>query len=260
MISLFKVYKRGLEIALKTRIAYRFDFFVSILIIIFFDLLPPLLMVFIYSHGISFPGWSLYEIILLQSILMIAQGITFPLVFGIIWRSLDLLVEGTFDLLLIKPLPILFTLLVSAIDIEDLGNLVCGFMLFFMALHHLPSPTLMQWGLFGGVFIISLLVLSSIALCMSASLFIWQGNSRVTEIYNILYAFLSYPFSIYSKGLKVILTYIIPISVITYVPSSILLGKDPASVVLICIISVSFFILSLIVWHVMIRKYSSAGG
>jgi ABC-2 type transport system permease protein len=138
MNSSLQVYGLACKNALASRMAYRGDFFLSSLIMLLFEFVVPLVTLLIYRSGSSFPGWSMYEALLIQAIFMIVKGIAFPFVFGVVWRVAILVREGTFDLILLKPRSVLFLTLATSIDIDDLGKLFGGLGLFSVVAYHLP--------------------------------------------------------------------------------------------------------------------------
>ena len=122
--STLGVYIQGVKTALATRMAYRGDFLMSMLIMMIVEFSGPVITLIIYGNGASFPGWSQYEVLLLQGIFLLSRGISFPFFMGIVWNTIQRVQEGTFDLLLIKPRSILLMSIVTAFDSEDLGKLI----------------------------------------------------------------------------------------------------------------------------------------
>jgi ABC-2 type transport system permease protein len=255
-----KIYISGLKIALANRLAYRGDFFLSALIMLLAEFIIPLVTLLIYQTGAAFPGWTLYEVLLIQAIFLLAKGVAQPAFFGMIFNTLVRIREGTFDLLLIKPRSALFMSIVTAFDTEDIGKFIGGLTLFSYALLHLPFPGLWNWLQFFLLFLLSLVVLFSFAVTMAGTVFIWVGNSRVYEIFDCLTSFGLYPVSIFSKPAQIILTAAIPVAMIGFFPAAALLGKPTGALGITAIISLGFLILSLVFWKTMLKQHTSAGG
>ncbi len=260
MKKAIKIYLIGLRNAFAERMAYRGDFFISMTIMLILEFIVPLVTYLIYRSGMAFPGWSLYEMLLLQGIFMLAKGIAFPLFFGIVWNVLERVREGTFDLLIIKPGSILFMTIITGIDIEDFGKLLGGFLLFGIGCSHIQHISIIQWLQFILLLILSVLVLFSFSLFMAGSVFKWVGNSRVYELFNSVMSFATYPRSIFSKGLQTIISWVIPIAMVAYFPASALLTKSSEGILYAALSAAVFFILSLLFWKYMLRQYTSAGG
>ena len=47
----------------------------------------------------------MYEVLLIQSVFLISKAIAFPLLWGVVWNTMEREREGAFDLILLKPPP-----------------------------------------------------------------------------------------------------------------------------------------------------------
>ncbi|NLW47410.1 MAG: multidrug ABC transporter permease [Firmicutes bacterium] len=260
MISNIRIHLQGIKTALASRMAYRGDFFMSIIIMLFEEMLIPLITILVYHNGASLPGWGIYEVLLIQSIFLLARGIAFPFFFGIVWNTIERVREGVFDLLLIKPKSVLFLAIVTGFDSEDLGKLVGGITLFTLAVSRIPTPGVLEWVQFAVLFFIALLVLFGFALILAGLGIVWIGNFRVYEIFFTVTNFGMYPASLFSKGLQTLITLIIPIAILGYIPATVLLGRPAAGTLGAVAASIAFFSLSIWFWYWMQKKYTSAGG
>ena len=255
-----KIHILGIKLAFAARMAYRADFFISTIIIFAGDLIIPIATFLIYRSGASFPGWNLYEVLMIQGIFMFARGIASSLFFGIVWNTLLAVREGTYDLIRLKPHPTLHIGMAVSFDCENLGIVFGGIVLCIIAFLNLPAISLMSLAAFLGMLILSIIVLVSFALIMSALVFKWVGNTRVYEIFESVVVFGQYPQTIFSKVFANLLAWIIPISMIASIPAAVLLGKPVVGVLPAILVSILFFLLSIFFWHFMEKKYTSAGG
>lgn len=255
-----RIYLQGIKTALASRMAYRGDFFMSMIIMLLVELGAPMITILVYQNGASFPGWTMYEVLLIQGIFLLARGIAFPFFFGIVWNTIDRVREGTFDLLLIKPKSALFMAIVTAFDSEDLGKLFGGIALFALSVNRVTPPGIWEWLQFLALFFISLAVLFGFALILAGLGIVWIGNYRVYEIFFSLINFGMYPTVIFSKGLQTFITLFIPIAILGFMPAAALLGRPAAGTVGSVAVSIAFLLLSLWFWHWMLKKYTSVGG
>lgn len=249
-----------IKAVLAARMAYRGDFFISATIMLLSELIVPMITLLIYRTGASFPGWSLYEALLIQGVFLLAKGVAFPFFFGMVWNTLQLVREGLFDLLLIKPRSILHLVIATGFDSEDLGKLVGGIFIFTFAVSHVPTPGFGQWLQFFMLFMLSLAVLFSFGLLLSGIVFIWVGCSRVYEIFESVIAFGLYPRTIFTRGWIQMVTIVIPVAMIGFFPAAVLLGKPVDWLGVAVVATAAFLGFSLRFWYWMLRKYSSAGG
>lgn len=250
-----------LQTAFTARMAYRGDFFISAVMTVLGDLIVPLITLIIYATGASFPGWTMYEALLIQAIFMMAKGVAFPCFFGLVGNTLERVRDGTFDVLLLKPRSALYMALVTGFRTDSVGRLFGGMGLFVVALAHTAAPDPLQWLQFGVLFGISLVVLFGFALFMSGIVFIWVGSSRVYEIFDAVSSFGLYPRSIFTKAFQTVVTFVIPVIMIGSMPAAALLGRTSigeTGVASLC--SAAFCAAGLLFWHRMLGKYTSAGG
>jgi ABC-2 type transport system permease protein len=240
--------------------AYRGDFFISAFMIVVGDFLVPLVTLMIYATGASFPGWNIYEALLIQAIFMLAKGVAFPCFFGLVWNTLDRVRDGTFDILLLKPRSALYMTLVTGFQTDSIGRLFGGLVLFIIALSHVAAPGLIQWLQFFALFSISLVVLFGFALFMSGIVFQWVGSSRVYEIFDAVSSFGLCPRSIFTKSFQSLVTFVVPVVMIGSMPAAVLLGRPTGDEGIASLLCLVFCGIGLLFWHRMLGKYTSAGG
>ncbi len=248
--------------SLADRAAYRGDFFLGFLVTVLFEMVTPLVTVLMYktSSGTGFPGWSMPEALLIQAIFLVSRGIAFPFFFALVWTVHQLVREGNFELVLLKPRSALLVCMTKSINIQAFGRLLGGVVLLVWVLGQLPPPSALQYVVFAALLTLSLLVLFGFALLMAATLFVWVGNSRLAELAEALFLFGQYPSSIFSGGFQLIITLIVPVAMIAAFPAQALLGKDLPLLLPAVPVCFVFFTLSLLFWRHMIRRYAGAGG
>lgn len=260
MSSAFACYVAVMKTKLAERMAYRGDFFISVFMMLIGDLMVPLITLLVYRSGASFPGWTLHEVILIQGIFTLAKGIAFPFFFGMVSTTLHHVREGSYDVFLLKPRPVLFLTMTSSFDIDDFGRLISGGVLTAWALSGLPFPDGLEWLQFGVLFLCGQLVLFAVSLILSGLLFKWVGSSRVYDIFDSVSMFGLYPGTIFSKAFQNILTYVIPITMIGFLPAAALLGRPTEGTWIAAWMCILFLGAGLAFWHHMLKNYTSAGG
>lgn len=245
---------------LAEQMAYRSHFALSVLLLIIGDLVVPFVTLLVYKSGAAFPGWTLYEALLIQAVFALAKGVAFPFFFGMVGTTLSQVREGTFDLLLLRPRPVMLMAMLSGFDPDDFGRLVSGFVLFGYALSGLSGPNGQSWLQFALLFMASVAILCAVSLFLSGMLFRWVGSSRVFDIFDAVTSFGLYPGTIFSKSLQNVITYILPIGLIASVPASALLGRTGWGALWALAPAAAFLVLGALYWNWMLRGYTSAGG
>jgi len=261
LVRALRIHLQGIKTAVATRMAYRGDFFISILIMLAMDFVIPLATVFIYQTGVTLPGWSMYEILLLQGVFLLVRGVAFPFFFGMVWNTIERVENGTFDLLLIKPCSTLRMVIVTGFDSEDLGKLLGGILLTSIALSQLPPPSMLQWVQFGILFIMALITMFGYGMILAGLGIVWIGNFRVYDIFFALTNFAMYPSAIFSKAIQTLILTIVPIAILGSIPASVLLDRVDWRVSLLATgSSLVFLLVSFWFWNWILKKYTSAGG
>lgn len=250
----------GIKLAIAENMAYRSSFFISIFIMFIFELLFPIVSILIYRSGVSFPGWTLYEVILIQGAFILAKGVAFPLFIGMFFQVMWRIRSGTFDVVLLRPRPVLFTMIITSFNIHDFSKFFTGILLLVMALTHLPAPNVWQWIWFILLIIVSILLILSFIILMCVYTIRFIGSDRVLALIDPISQFGLYPRSIFIEPIRTIATNIIPVTLIGFYPASVLLGKDIHGIILAVLTAVCVVAVSLILWSRSIGKYTSAGG
>jgi ABC-2 type transport system permease protein len=251
---------RSLRVSFAERVAYRGDFILSFTVTFLLELITPLVTLLIYRSGTAFPGWTLQEALLVQAVFLIARGIAFPLFFGMVWIIFEQAKEGTFEITLLKPRsPLLLTML-KGIDIEGVGRILGGILLFIVTLKQVPVPGIYGWLLFFLFMALSVMVLFGFALILSASLFIWVANGRVIELLESILVFSRYPGSIFAAPVQWIFALVVPLSVIAFFPTEALLGRSDPLMFFSIPTAFAFLGVGYLFWKHMIRRYAGGGG
>lgn len=261
MKALVKIWTLALRNSLADRSAYRGDFVLGFFVTMLFEMVTPVVTLLLYqtSRGTGFPGWTLAEALLIQAVFLVSRGIAFPVFFSLVGTVNQLVREGSFELVLLKPRSALLVCLTKSINIQALGRLVGGVALLWGTLGLLPTPSPSQFAAFFLLMGLSLVVLFGFALFLAGSLFVWVGNGRLMELAEALFLFGQYPSSIFAGGFQLLLT-LVPVSLIAAFPAQALLGRDLGWLWAAAPVGLMFCALGVAFWKGMIRRYSGAGG
>lgn len=256
----FKIYKEGIKISFASAATYRLNFILDISILLISNLLFPLVTILIYNSGSSYPGWSFYEVLLIQSIFIISTGFADMLFNGILWATMQRIVDGTFELVLIKPVDCTFLLLASNFQINSIALVIGGLTLLIIAIVQLGGVTILSLLTSLLFFIGGLTVMLGFAFMMAATSFKWVANSRIPEMFSSVQQFGNYPQSIFPKVVVGIISFIIPVSMIGFFPASALLGEISGYMFLALIPCVLFGLLGIFIFKHMVHLYEGVGG
>lgn len=256
----FTIYKEQMLTGLKTAMAYRTDFVLSSLITVVSNVLFPLVTVMIYATGASFEGWSIWEVVLLQSIFSMAIGVCDLLFTTIVWDTMSNVQNGTLDVILLKPMSCLGVFLCRAFNMEGIFVIVGSVLMFGLSVSHINPPDIWMWAGFFLLFLAGLLVMLGMVLFMAATSFKWVANSRIPEIYESVEQFGKYPYTIFPKAIVGITSFLFPVAMIGCFPACALLGRADWWMFAAIVPCVLFLLLGIYIYQHMVRLYEGVGG
>ena len=254
------IYKVCLRTVFAQAVAYRTNFILSMLITLISNTLFPLITILIYQNGASFPEWSFWEVILIQAVYTISSGLAASLFEGVTWATMGHIREGSYEVILLKPLSPLLFLAATHIQLEGIGVVIGGMVMMAVALVKLGGAGIGQWCQFILLFVAGVGVLSGLFLIMAAISFKWIGNSRIPEMFESIKTFGKYPLSIFPRSVQGLVTFLIPVGMVGFFPASALLGRLDLKVFWAMIPCALFTLFGIWVYKRMIALYEGVGG
>jgi ABC-2 type transport system permease protein len=254
------IYRECIKVAFATASTYRLNFFLNSVIMLLGDILFPLVTILIYGSGAGFEGWTIYEVLLIQSVFTMSMAIADMSFHGIMWATMFAVREGNFEMVLLMPVDTMFLLMAKTFSIDGIGLLFGGIAIFIISLINLTAPTLIMWLQFVAMFVVGMMVMLGISLIMAATSFKWVGNSRIPEIFDSLRSFGKYPQSIFPKTVLIVSSYVLPVAMIGFFPSAALLGRGGYVMFYAILPCVLFMTLGILLYRSMVRLYQGVGG
>lgn len=262
---MFKKYLKILflfgKVSLMQQLAYRPSFILAVIgkilrigiILIFFQA--------IYFNIKSIAGWSFEQILFLTATFFTIEfimSVTFHR--NLCYYFPHLLRQGTFDFILAKPLNSLFYTSLRVIDFFDLTSFIPVIFLWWYIFSKFSNLLI-----FYNFFLYLLLLFNSLVFIFAISLLIASVNfwtitsTGIGRFFENLIKTARFPTDIFSGVLRIIFFYLIPISIITTIPTKTLLGILNFKIIIFafCFSFVLLFI-SLKTWKYGLKHYSSA--
>ncbi len=255
------IYFKSLKLHLKSLLEYKASFIISFLsqILVFFSYY--FVIVSLFSKFSNVKGFTLYEVLLCFSIIQI--GFAFNEIFS---RGIDtfenLIINGNFDRILLRPKNILLQAMASDADYVKASRLIQAFIILIIALINLKIKlTLFHIILLLLMIISSIITFFCIFLVSASFCFITiQG----LEARNVLTAggkeIAQYPIGIFKKNIAFIFTFIIPYGLVNYYPLLYFLGRvNKLSYAFSELLVIFYLIPSIYIFYKGIKRYSSTG-
>ena len=223
-------------------------------------------IVIIFGRIPHLAGWSFGEVAMIYGLSLACFGLaeTFVPGFDTFHR---LIVQGTFDRVLTRPLGAFFQILASDLALRKLARVAQGLVIFYVAQRLLP----VQWTP-DKLLVVALAIPSGalIFVCVfvlgAASIF-WtvQANEVVNAFTHGGVTLLSYPLDIYHIWLQRFVTFVVPLAFVSYYPALYLLDRsDPLGLprwvgLLSPVAAGAFVALAWLGWSLGVRHYESVG-
>jgi ABC-2 type transport system permease protein len=256
----FLIYLEAIRIAFASAAAYRADFILQSVITLLSNIVFPLVTLLIYGSGASFEGWTLYEVLLIQAIFTISTGVSNMFFDGIVWSTMGSVVEGTLEIVLIKPVNCLFFLLASTFNINSFGVVLGGGVILGATIANIAEPSPVMWLQCIALFFMGILVMLGLKLMMAATAFKWVANSRIPEMYESVAKFGNYPMTIFPKWIVGLTSFLMPVAMIGFYPAAALLGRTSPWMFVAVIPCLLFMLAGVLIYQYMVRLYESVGG
>jgi len=215
----------------------------------------------------SIAGWAFADIAFLYGFRLLVHAL-WGFLLGNLSRVSWQVRRGEFDRYLIRPLSPLLQIASSTVDLNRVGDLVGGVAIFggsiaLVQIHWSPAmATYLVLALIGGI-----LTESAVTLAIAALSFRFVSIDSIWYLVaNVIFSnFGNYPLRIFGTPVQYILTFVIPVGFIAYLPVSVLLGREnelglsPLFAYLVPVIGLGLFLLAYQFWQSQLRVYQSSG-
>lgn len=218
-----------------------------------------LILFFIFEIVDNINGWDYYQLLFIFGINTLCLSLWSCFCINTI--SLPYYIrDGKMDTFLIRPLHPLFQIMMDGFDEDAWGELIVGIIITVIGFIKLKLSL---------IFIIILPIV-----CISGA-FIYAGisilfstasffTSTKVDFANLVFEFSEfamYPMGIYNKSLRILFSTLIPIAFVSYYPS---LGifesvKNILLLILLPVISFVYFLITVKVWNIGLKRYGSTG-
>jgi ABC-2 type transport system permease protein len=261
-----RVYRRLIGAQVRSQLQYRASFIldaVGAFLISFLDFVAVLI---IFENVPQLEGWTLHEVAFLYA----SSSVSFALV-DVVIGHLDLfpnmIRQGTFDLVLVRPRGTLYQVVASDFSLRKAGKAVQGLVVFVFALSGLE----VDWdagriGMTGVMLVAGALVFAAVWVA-GATLAFWTiEGGEFTNAFTYGGQFLAeYPISIYGEWLRRFLAYLVPMAFVCYFPALYILDKpDPLGLPRVLqfaspAVALAAAVVAGLVWRAAVRRYRSTG-
>ena len=238
------------------------DFFMGLFGFFFTQISGILFLYLVFRQIPHLQGWTLEQLIFIYGFAQIPRGIDHLFTDNIWLVAWRLVINGDFDRYMLRPMNVFFQVIAEKLQPDTLGELLVG------------SILVIYSGMRGGVvwngekillFFVSVLagalIYTSIKLFFASFSFWIKRSGPFLQFAYELADFAKYPTDIYNKGIRFVITWVIPFAFVAYLPASYFLGiADSGAVIAVeCAIAAAFWAAAYGVFQRGIGRYESAG-
>lgn len=263
MKKYLKLYCTYAKLSLMSKLVYKANVIIGIIAFLFTELTSLFTLYILVSSVPSIDGYNIYQIGMLFGITNMAVGID-HLFTDRLWTVAYWEVRsGKLDHMFLRPLPILFQVIASEIQLEALGEIIVA-----TALICLCGSNLNITGGAGAILTVILgilctsVIISAFKILVASLAFKFKRSGPLLQfIYNFS-GYTKYPMKIYPKIIQVILTFIIPLGLCLFFPFENLFAPTHNPIIL-CVSMIMFTLIfsgiCIWVWNKLIKMYESTG-
>ena len=261
VVSWLSVFFANCKLSINKSMAYRLNFLLEALISLLFTLVGPIMQYLLFTQTKGYPGWNLNEILLFQGVLLFSMGLKSTLFGNFKSQFISLVRQGDLDRLLLRPYSPNNTLLATSFNQDGIVTMLTGLaIIIYISVSLNLAVTFSAVVLFVLCMVFAMIMGVSLDIFHNGIIVLTVADGGLQGIMNAYLRFAEYPIQIYPKLLQVAFTTVFPIAMYIYFPTQALLGRMDLTLLYALAGILLFVFMSLVFWHIAIKKYTSAGG
>ncbi len=239
---------------------YRFEFALQVIMAAFWVSwqVAPIWIVFDIRPSVA--GWTREQAMLVMSFFVILRA----MIDGVVSPNLNALVShirlGTFDFILLKPIDTQLLVSLSKVVPARIVDLGCGLAIGAWSISRIaPAPSFAS--VFAGLAMLlaGAMTIYAIWLLISCSAFWFVKVDNLTYLFGSIFDAARWPISMFRGWVRIVLTFVIPVAIMTSYPALALLGQLALDRAMIAwATALVLLVASRLVWQWALAHYSSA--
>ena len=256
-----RLYFKFMKVHFKSELQYKMSFILSFIsqFLVFFGYYFTIICLFDKFSNLK--GFTLYEVLLTFAIIQF--GFAFCETF---FRGIDtfdkLILEGTFDRLLLRPQNILLQVFVNEVSFVKTSRLIQSIIILIIAVINID----VVWSIDKIITLIfmllaSVIVFLGIFILAASYCFLTVKGLEVRNVFTDGGKHMAqYPIGIFKKGFLFFFTYIIPYGFVNYYPLLYVLDKiDNKLLIVSPLVTILYLIPCIMIFYKGVKRYSSTG-
>jgi ABC-2 type transport system permease protein len=243
-------------------VEYRTDFWFWLIVSLMWTAFNFFFFSLIMNVSQTIAGWSHAEMYVLLSVFTMLDAFTWSIMAQNMWSYTDDIFQGSLSTLMVKPVDLQFVTMWRETSFNNLPRFFIGLVMLFVSLDWAGIQPTWQTLTYFALLVISGFILVYSAWYINCTLAFWTEKlDNINEIVPGLRRVWQVPRSVYSGLSSILLTLVIPLGLVTSIPSEIILGKDSGWLSwYLLIASLASLIISRWFLKISVKKYTSVGG
>jgi ABC-2 type transport system permease protein len=238
---------------LKVALEYRFAFWGNVLAMFLNDLMWVAFWAVFFTRFPPIRGYDLRDVMTIWAVAALGFGGAVG-IFGNCHRYAAQIADGSLDFYLLLPRPVLLHVLVSRMSVTAWGDALFGLLLYAAVVQ--PSP--LELGAFVLVALIAGAIMASyLSLANALAFWLGQAEGLAYQLTNALIMFSTYPTTLFSGLVRVLLFTALPAGFIAYVPVRFLREWQAWQLGGLIGAAAVFLALTIVVFRLGLRRYES---
>ena len=238
------------------------DFLIGLVGFLLTQVMGIVFLYLVFGQIPNLKGWKLEQLIFIYGFAQIPRGIDHLFTDNLWLVSYWMVIDGDFDRYMLRPMNVFFQVICEKLQPDALGELLVGIILVASSV---SKGILAVDAVHVLLFIVS--VIAGAVIYTSVKLFFFffafwvKQSGPFLQVAYEMAEFAKYPTEIYAKGIRFIITWVIPFAFVAYLPASyFLMGRGALETIGVeCGIAVVFWIIAYSLFQYGTTKYESAG-
>ncbi len=182
---------------------------------------------FVIAEFGTLGGWTFGELAFLYGLAVLSHGLS-VILFVQTWWMGSAILDGEFDILMLRPMNVLFQFFFDRFNIIGITDLIPGVVIFIYGC----TEVRFVWSFVNILMLVSVLIGATLirgaVYLLTGSLAFWTKSRNSFAITNMIVfdQMTKYPLSIYPRAIQMIFTFLIPLGFIAFYPANDFLGKS----------------------------------
>lgn len=247
----------------KTLVQSKADFLIGLCGFFFTQAAGIAFLYLVFGQIPMLEGWTLSQLVFIYGFAQIPRGLDHLFTDNIWMLAWRFAVNGQFDRYMLRPMNLFLQVIFEKLQPDALGELLVGTILIISSLSR--GIVIVDAGhilLFVVSVVAGAVIYTAIKLLFASFAFWMKVSGPVLYTAYQLADFAKYPTEIYAKGVRFIITWVIPFAFVAYLPAQYFLKPGIRALETVgveCIIAILFFAIAYAVFQKGTHVYESAG-